>query len=174
MRKRTDNQKGFTLIEVLVVVAILGMLAPVLSMSIIQVIRGTERNNAKIIALADIEHAASFINQDLNMAQTTDLVNGAPPIDLVDGGNVTLNWTDYYDGQATEHQSLYYVSDTKLKRDYDDGLVVTNIALYISKAEFFIDDAGELVTFTLTSSPENVSERSETRTYRIYPRSEGG
>jgi len=172
MRERAHNQKkGFTLIEVLVVLAIVGVLVPVIGGSIVQVIRGTELNNTMVIALADIEHAASFINQDLNMAQTTNLVYGQTA-DLVAGDNVTLNWTDYYDGQATWHEVQYYVSDTKLKRDYDGQ--VTNIALYISKAEFSIDGSGELVTFTLTSSPESVSERSETRTYRVYPRSEGG
>ncbi len=177
MRKRADNQKGFTFIEVIIVVAILGMLAPVISGSIIQLIRGTDRNNAKVVALADIEHVASWLNQDLLMAQTI-LVNGEPmvfgnPADLVTGDNVTLNWTDYYGGgNATVHHSLYYVLDTRLMRDYDSQ--VANIASYISQAEFSIDLSGELVTVTLTSSPESAFGRSETRTYRVYRRSEEG
>ncbi len=170
MRKRADNQKGFTFLEVLLVVAIVGALVPVLGGSIVQVIRGTERNNTMVIALADIEHAASWLNQDLLMAQTTNLVYGQP-VDLVAGDTLTLNWTDYYDGQAITHQSQYYLSGTRLMRDSDGQ--VGNIASYISQAEFSIDDSNELkmVTVTLTSSPESISERSETRTYRIYRRS---
>ncbi len=170
MRKRAAHQKGFTLIEVLVVVAIVGMLAPVLSLSIVQVITGTNRNNTMVIALADVEHAAHFINQDLQMAQTTNLPAYPQTVDLVTGGNVTLNWTDYYDNQATYHQSQYYLSGTQLKRNYDGQ--VANAALYISKAEFSVDASGEIVTVTLTSSPEGASGRSETRTYRVYRRSE--
>lgn len=169
MRKRADNQKGFTFIEVIIVIAIVGMLAPVISGSIIQIIRGTDRNNTMVIALADIDHAASWLNQDLLMAQTTNLVYGQPA-DLVVGGNVTLSWTDYYDGQATAHQSLYYLSGTRLMRNYDGQ--VANIASYISKAKFSRDASGKMVTFTLTSFPESVSGRSETRTYRVYRRSE--
>ena len=179
MRKRADNQKGFTLIEVLVAVAILGLVVSVISMSIIQVITGTERNNAKIIALADIEHADAWLNQDLPMAQTI-LVNdepmlvGAPPIDLVAGDTLILEWFDYYGGDATTHQSQYYILDSRLMRNYGYDGQVANIASYISEAKFSIDYVNELelVTFTLTSSPENISERSETKTYRIYPRSE--
>ncbi len=173
MRKRADNQKGFTLVEVLVVVAILGMLVPVIAGSIIQIIRGTDRNNTKIIALSDIEHAASWLNQDLLMAQTINLEFGLLA-DLVAGDNLTLSWTDYYGGNATAHQSLYYIAPgtTRLMRNSDGQLA--NIASYISEAEFSIDDANELelVTVTLTSSPETVLGRSETKTYRIYRRSE--
>ncbi len=179
MKQRADNQKGFTLIEVLVAVAILGLVVSVISISIIQIITGTERNNAKIIALADIEHAAAWLNQDLLMAQTILVSDGqnedplvyGQPVDLVTGDTLILNWTDYYGGDATVHQSQYYVLDTRLMRDYDGQ--VANIASYISRAEFSIDDSDklELVTVTLTSFPENISERSETKTYRIYRRS---
>jgi len=178
MRKRAHNQKGFTLVEVLIVVAILGMLTPVIAGSIIQIIRGTDRNNAKIIALADIDHAASWLNQDLLMAQTI-LKNGEPmafgnPADLVAGDNLTIGWTDYYGGNATAHQSLYYIIDeTRLMRKYGYDNQTANIASYISRAEFSIDGSGELVTVTLASFPESVLGRSETKTYRIYRRSRG-
>ncbi len=171
MRKRADNQKGFTLVELLLAVAILGLVVSVISISIIQIITGTERNNVKIIALADIEHAAAWLNQDLPMAQTTNLVFGNPT-DLVAGDTLTLSWTDYYGGEAITHQRQYYVSSTRLMRDSDGQ--VANIASYISAAEFSIDGSGRLITFTLTSSPESISERSETKTYRFYQRTEGG
>lgn len=172
MRQRADHQKGFTFLELLMVIAIMGALAPVVSLSIIQVIRGTDRNNTMVLALADIEHAASFINQDLQMALTTNLVNGASPINLVVGGSVTANWTDYYGGNATAHYSQYYVSvnSTRLMRNYDGQ--VANIALYLSRAEFSIDLSGKVFTVTLTSFPKTVLGRSQTKTYRIYRRSE--
>ncbi len=170
MRKRAAHQKGFTLIEVLAVVAIVGVLVPVLSMSIIQVIRGTDRNNTMVVALSDIEHAASWLNQDLLMAQTTNLPAYPLTVNLVAGGNVTLSWTDYYGGVATAHQSQYYLSGTKLMRNY--GGQIANIALYISKAQFSKDGSNKVFTVSLTSSPEGVSGGSQTKTYRIYRRSE--
>ena len=179
MKKRAGNQKGFTLIEVLLAVAIMGLVVLVISMSIIQIFTGTERNSAKIIALTDIEHATAWLNQDLLMAQTILVSDGenedplvyGQPADLVAGDILILNWTDYYGGDATAHQSQYYILDSRLMRDYDGQ--VANIASYISLAGFSIDDSTELelVTVTLTSSPENISERSETKTYRIYRRS---
>ena len=180
MKQRVANQKGFTLIEVLVAVAILGLVVSVISISIIQIITGTERNNVKIIALADIEHATAWLNQDLLMVQTILVNDGqsedplvyGQPADLVAGDTLILNWTDYYGGEAITHQNQYYVSGTRLMRDSDGQLA--NIASYISAAEFSIDGSGRLITFTLTSSPESISERGETKTYRFYQRTEGG
>ena len=76
--------------------------------------------------------------------------------------------------EAIAHQSQYYVSGTRLMREYGYDGQIANIASYISQAEFSIDVSGRLITFTLTSSPESIAERSETKTYRFYQRTEGG
>ena len=58
---KKNHQKGFTLIESLVAIAIGGMLLGVIVPSIIQVIRQTDLNNIRITAANQIENTVFII-----------------------------------------------------------------------------------------------------------------
>ena len=81
------RQKGFTLIEVLLTVAVGGILIWGTVTAIYQVMVGTSRTNSQVVALTDVHHAALQLKKDLQMTQTATLFGG----DLF----LRLEWTDY-------------------------------------------------------------------------------
>ncbi len=154
---RTD-QSGFTLVEFLVAIAITGMIAVVLTASIVQVVQGSGKTSAQLTALYDVENAARYISRDVRMARDTNA--GASPRD-----NITLEWTDWYDVANQDHECEYYLSGGELKREYNGD--TTTVAQYISEISFTRD--GRFITVTVASTGGRAGV-SEQRTYQIQMR----
>jgi len=160
------RQKGFTLIEILVVMAVGGILMTGIVLSIYNVVWGSARSNSQVVALTDVNHAAWWLKKDIMMTQNTDLTDGVPQ------SSVTLSWTDYTGFEpedARNHSSAYVLSGTELRRTYD-GIV--NIAgRNITSIDFTQD--GRVVTVVITATGPGVSQRSETLKLIAYTRTEG-
>ena len=112
------EQKGFTLVELLISIGILGIVAPLLGLALFQILTFTERGRAGFEAQADTRTAAGWISQDIVMAQETGCwIYSSPacsPLDLdVARTNpdcatpVGFTWTDYFDDRDTDHQVTY-------------------------------------------------------------------
>ena len=153
MKIGTD-QRGMTLVELLIAAAIAAMLVPILGSAIFQFMQVTEQGNDQFRALHDVQNAGYWITLDGKRAATTDLIEGA---DLVD--SITLSWTD--GGQA--HTTTYSLSSTDLQRDHN-GTTIT-VARYILNVGFSISQG--VITANLTSSPEGRWEVSEETTYKV-------
>lgn len=162
------KQKGFTLIEILVAMAVGGMLLTGIVSSIFQIVTGTKQINEESVAIADIENATHWLTRDIVMGQGTTLVDDAPlPV-----SQMTITWTDYTSWAQQEpsasHSVTYTYSGTELQRDYDN--VVTTVGRHLTNVEFSLN--GKLVTVTLTSSPEGEPRSTVTRSYKIRMRAE--
>jgi len=107
------NQRGFTLIEMLVVVSITGLIALGASMAIIQVLNQSARNTDYTAASRYTLNAINWISVDAQMAQTmqTDGASGFP---------LTLRWVGW---DNKTYEVVYSLEDNKLRRSYsiDDG-----------------------------------------------------
>ena len=134
-----NSQKGMALVELLVAVAITGLIVGGLGTAIYMIVTATERGNDEATVLHDIRNPSYWISYDAQMAETTDLNEGA----LVD--HVTLEWIDEH---GNSHYSSYSLSGTELKRTYDG--MTTTVARYVSSVEFSI--SGNLLTFHLESA----------------------
>ena len=157
------SQKGSTLIELLVVVAIAGMLSFSLISFIVQTTKGAGIITDQITSTQQVQNAARSISRDVKLAANTNLGNGTPSVD-----NLTMQWTDEYQGTNQEHIIQYYVSGGELKRSYD-GLVMT-VARYISNMEFSRNSS--VITVDITSTPDSVSGQSERGIYHVVLRQE--
>ena len=158
------RQRGFTLIEILVAMAIGGLLVPVVVSGIFAVTRGTQQINTNLVILQDIDGASAWINRDLSQALTTDVVSLDPPVD-----HMRVDWTDLT-GWATEgeepHYAEYTLSGTDLVRDYDG--VTQIVARRISDIAFSRVD--NYITIAISST---LRDTTETLSYFVTPRTDG-
>ena len=74
------QQRGFTLVEMLISIGILAIVAPLLALALFQILTFTERSRAGFEAQADTRNAAGWMSQDIVMA--TDYID----LDKVDCG----------------------------------------------------------------------------------------
>lgn len=157
-------QKGFTLIEMLLTIALTGIITGVILTPIFQTLKIPARSSLKITAMENIKNSAYRISKDLRMAKTTDLIDGAAPVN-----HLTLNWTSWYDvsGQLISHPHsvVYTLSGVKLMRSYDNG-TQTIVGNYINSVEF--SRLNQIIYVSINASPENKSQTAERKAYRMY------
>ena len=159
------KQKGYTFIELIVALPIAVVMLTAIVGAIFMVVRGTIDIRSETVAQADIENAAHWLTRDIIMGQSIDLLEGAPPVNTVN-----LSWIDYAGGLEGEisHYVLYTHSGTELLREYDSADNITIAGRNLADVSFTLD--GNLVTVTLTSTPEEASRSTVTRTYVIEMR----
>ena len=128
---------GFTLIEVLVSVGILGITMSLVGGALFQAFAFQRHRFDDVIATKELRHANSWFAGDALNAEETDLVGGAPPVD-----STTLTWTD---GQGNLHTVSYGLVGSSLMRN-DDGDQIT-LARHVISVGFSL--SAEVLTFDL-------------------------
>lgn len=158
------RQKGFTLVEVLVVMAVGGILMTGIVVGIFQVFWGTSRSTSQVTALTDIDRAALAIKKDLMMTQSTNLADNSP----IPQSSVTLTWTDYSGWASTDsnHSSSYALSGTNLVRTYDG--VSSNVSRYITSVGFTRN--GGFITVIITATGYGAQQRNATLKFSALTR----
>lgn len=171
------RQKGFTLIEVLVMMAIGGVLLTGLVTSIFQVSIFTSRSNSQGIALTDLHQAAFHITKDLQMTQNTGIVKGDSVI-LSPQNSLTLEWIDCTsefqpEEERRNHSSTYSLSDNcVLERTYDNAPTPSIIARHITYLRFAQQDE-KVVNVVITATGPEPQQRSKTIEFSVHMRYEG-
>ncbi len=168
------NQLGFTMVELMIAIAISGVITGAITTTIFQVVTGSARTSNHMTAVTQVQSAGYWVSHDAHMAQDVDTDDnlGTPELELV-----TLTWADW--GSNEVHQVVYSLDGDKLQRIHSiNGTTETGIiAEFIdptekdgepqTKCEF----TGGKLTFTVTATVGSGSqEQSETRTYEVVPR----
>jgi len=124
--RRRPGQRGFTLIEMILSLALTSFIGLGASFAIAQVTRDTQRNSDYTTASQQAMNAVYWIGQDIQMAQTVTGTGLFP-----DSGDLVLTWI-WWDN--TEYTITYSLVDGVLRRTYDDGAVTrdTVVAQYVS------------------------------------------
>ena len=156
------SQRGFALLELLMGVAVAGLLAPMVIVILFQVVWGTDTINGRTVALAEMHNVAGWLNQDLSMAR--ELLDPATLEPLVKCGtgtqpSVRAEWIDETGWGAgdPEHVVEFYIEPgtTLLKRDYDGA--VTIVGEHVTSLSFCLDAEGilhlDVVSKVGTSTP---------------------
>ena len=151
------NQRGLTLVELLLALGISALISGALGTAIHQFVMASERGNDDLRALHDVQNAGYWITLDGGKAVTTNLVDGA-----LSTGSMTLTWTS---GVQT-HTVTYSLAGTELKRDHNG--TITTVARHVSSVEFSL--AGLLITATMASTPAGRWGVSEQATYKVWLR----
>ncbi len=122
------GEKGFTLLEILVGTAIMGVIAMPLAMLTTTLLTNPERSNDKNIVLQQVRQAGTWISRDVQMSRS---VNATDP----NGFPLTIQIP--FDSDENNDYSIEYLLDgSKLKRRaYDSSENLTSetfIADYIA------------------------------------------
>jgi len=138
-------QKGFTITELLVTVAITGLIVSFFGTAVYQIITVTEYGNDEMIARHELQNAAHWVSLDGQMARTasgsSELV-----LTLPDGSTIT-----------------YAVENRELRRTAEESQMTS--ARNISSISFSVEN--RIITMTITSSPEGRPNVSEQGIYKV-------
>jgi len=168
------DEKGSTLIELVVAISIMTLVAGAATMAIFQVLKNTERNNNHMTAVRQVQNTGYWISRDAQMAQSVTAANLTSPDFLV------LSWTRESSGDV--YQVVYTLEDmpeseTKMllrNQSVNGGASSTTlVAQHIdpdpekTKCEF----TNGILSLTITANVNDGSWlESETRIYDIVPR----
>ncbi len=170
------NQQGFTLLELVVGLAVAGLVMPLIVSSIFQLTRGTEQISARTVATADVANLAPWLHRDLAVAQEiVDPATLAPLVDCTSGtqSSIRVLWTDQT-GWGTadpEHYAEYAMvpGTTVLTRDYDGSVGV--VARHIASLAF-CEDANGPVHLSVTSTLQGATSYMRSLSFYVAPRAE--
>jgi prepilin-type N-terminal cleavage/methylation domain-containing protein len=161
-------QGGYTLNELLVAMAITGILIGGVTTSIVQIFTGSIGSSSRMMAVKQIEHAVDTLRSDFIVAQQI-----TPDLDAESGFPLQLIWVDW-DG-AEEHVITYSLDDDKklIREEEIDGDSTDRVvAEHIQSISILDPDdyAGGKITLSITSSVESLRSAEVTRTIDILPR----
>ncbi len=142
------RERGFTLVELLIAVAITGLIVSFLGTAIYKIITVTEYGNDRMTAIHELQNAAHWVSLD---GQSASAVSG--------GNELVLTLPD--DSSIT-----YAVVGTELHRTAGESPMT--LAQNISDVSFSVEN--RIITMTITSSPEGRPNVSEQGTYKVYLR----
>ncbi len=161
MMRGQSRQKGYTLLELIIALGLVGVMLPAVVGLIWQEVRGSGIAKNTVTASFEMGNVSRRLSQDCMMAQSSDLVNEAAPVD-----NLTLSWVEWYNLTATPHVSTYWLAGSDLKRDYDG--VVTTVARNISSIAF--SQVDRVITVRVTSTPPWFPAKTMEQTFRVQLR----
>ena len=127
LRWLKKKQSGFTLIELMVSLAILGTMSLGAAVANAQIINQTSRNNDFTTASRQALNAVHWISRDAQMSHSINGTAGFPVSE-----NLTMTWTEW---DNSKHEAMYYLQNNSLRRSYSiNGTApqITLIAEYIN------------------------------------------
>lgn len=166
------NQRGFTLIEILIALAITGLIAVSVAGTVFQMFDISARSSSPMIAIKQVQNAGYWISHDARMAQDVDTGDDPDTPELVE--LVTLTWTEWGSESEDVNRVVYTIEDDRLQRshfvnDEEAGEFIVARNITINNCQY----ANGVLTLTITATIGTGSkEASETREYEIMSRPE--
>jgi len=164
MKRLHKDQRGLTIIELLVVIVLTGLITTAITTTFFQVFDMNTRTANHMSALSQVQQAGKLVSEDMLEAQE-DMIDDSPG-----GGEfLILGWNS-----TTVHEVTYTLENGELWRSESVGVeepTLTRVAEYIdpdpTKTYCDWDDVKKVLIFKVTVT---VGEESEQRLYRVQPR----
>lgn len=170
-----NNKQGFTVIELVIVIALVGILGTAVVMSISQVFQGSLFSNNFNTAMNNVRTAGDWISLDGRMAKTVVPSSYTATQSDATSSLFTFTWID---NVGITHTTVYTYSpvDKTITRAYTKGAeptVTTGIAHNVSVVTYSVTD--NVITLTVEAKAGSGSqEKTATNTYEIALRNKQG
>jgi prepilin-type N-terminal cleavage/methylation domain-containing protein len=165
MRRLHKDQRGFSLIELLVVVVLTGLVTAAITTTFFQVFNMNARTANHMSAISQVQQAGKLVSEDILESQVID-DNPAGGEFLIVSWNSTLT-----------HEITYTLENCELWRSESidgGGPILTRVAEYIDSdpTETYCEWNGNVLIFKVTATvgQGTAHEESEQRIYRVQPR----
>jgi prepilin-type N-terminal cleavage/methylation domain-containing protein len=173
MKELKKGERGFTLIELVVAIAIAGLITGGITAAIMQILTINTRASNHMIAVRQVQQAGKEVSKDALQAQP-NTINVTPP-----GGDfLVLGWTDW---EGLENVVVYTLqvmpsrSDLRmLERSHTingtpQATALPVVAEYIDPGpeNTYCEFVDGVLTFKVTAT---VGTESESRVYEVDPR----
>jgi prepilin-type N-terminal cleavage/methylation domain-containing protein len=180
LRSINRNQVGFTLIELVVAIAISGVITGAITTTIFQVIESSARTNNHMTVVRQVQDAGYWVSHDAQMAQNVELADES--VDDPDGTRfpLTVTWTDWDSSEV--HQVVYTLENMpsgglkNLQRSHssngapiETGIIAQFIDPDSEKTKCEFTD-GKLTLVVTATVGAGLQEQSETRVYEVQSR----
>ena len=143
-----NGQKGLTMVELVVTMAVTGIIVAFLGTAIYQIITVSEYGNDRLTAMHELQNSAHWFNLDGQKAVSANASNGLV-LTIPETSSIT-----------------YALVGTELLRT--SGGSQMTLARNIASADFSIAD--RVITMSLTSAPEGRFGVTQNGTYRVFLR----
>ncbi len=150
-----SSQRGFTLIEMIVGLAIMAVLVSALATGITQAFRAAYFQRTGAVSMDEARRIIPIITKDLQTAKSTSFV----------GTDFTIEFADPKD--ESTHNIVYTLEESNLIRS-EDGVDRT-IGRHVREVEFSITDPG-IVEVTLATWTEKNEATATNNTWTVYQR----
>ena len=166
IRGLTKDQRGFSMMELLMVIALTGIITAAITTAFFQVFDMSRRTANHMIAVTQVQQAGKLVSEDMLETQKGGIVvNPSGPGEFLKLGWISQN-------TSTVHNITYTMENGQLWRGESiDGGNATHIrvAEYMNLTETHCVWNGSVLIFTVTAT---VGEETEQRIYNVRPRSE--
>ena len=162
------SQRGFTLVELLVAMAISGLIASGLALTIFQVFNGNAQSSSEMSVVQQVQNVGHWVSRDVMMAQNVTLADPDDPPGS--GFPITMYWKEF-GVEGDDYQIIYSVGGNQLKREFfiNGSLSSTTlIAKYLQSISCEMESGKYILT--VSAHIEGRLPATETRTYEIIPR----
>ena len=165
MKRLHKDQRGFTIIELLVVIVLTVLITTAITTTFFQVFNMSIRTANHMSAVSQVQQAGKLVSEDILEAQALD--------DSPTGGEfLILGWNS-----TAVHEVTYTLEDGELWRSetIDGGdPTTTRVAEYINsdptKTSCHLEGSVLIFKVTATVGEGTWGEESEQRIYRVQPR----
>lgn len=162
------NQRGFSLVELVIVIALTGLISAAITTVTFQVFNMNTRTANRMAAVSQVQHAGKIVSEDILEAQPGNINDSPEGLDeflilTLSAQNVTVTYTlNEYEGVLRRSEPIS-----------GGEPIVTRVAEYIDAADTYCDwnPTTGVLTFTVTATVGNGPQQAiETRIYEVKPR----
>ncbi len=162
---RNRNQRGFTLIEMVVGLAIMAVLVSALATGITQAFRAAYFQRTGAVSMDEARRIIPIITKDLQIAKST---SGSVTLNPeIPGAVFTITFEDPEDDTPIELEIVYSLDVSNLIRSEADG--TRTVGRHVREVEFSITDPG-IVEVTLATWTEENEATATNNTWTVYQR----